>query len=188
LIRIRSSVLVDEPVVTLYLRVGCQRKTERRYVTLAELVPEAVPDKNTLAPMPPVAPIRPAVVPALTAAASTAQGTTLKIARSGERSRSPKPAPAAQVDAGNATPGDVVSAPLAKESAQTPRTKPQRAPITTQDSKAARPTQARLKLEPLALVIERDPQLKASAELLSIPAADPQERAAASALWQALSA
>lgn len=38
------------------------------------------------------------------------------------------------------------------------------------------------------MVIERDPQLKASAELLSIPAADPQERAAASALWQALSA
>ena len=38
------------------------------------------------------------------------------------------------------------------------------------------------------LVIERDPQLKASAELLSTPVANPQERAAASALWRALSA
>lgn len=188
LIRIRSSVLVDEPVVTLYLRVGCQKKTERRYVTLADLVSEAAPDKNTLAPMPSAAPIKPAVVLPLNAAVSTAEATTPRTAKSVKRSRSGTPASKAQVDSGNAASGDVVSVPLLKDQNQTPRTTPAHAPSTTQGSKAATSAKSHLKLEPLDLVIERDPRLKASAELLSIPAANPQERAAASALWRALSA
>ena len=185
LIRIRSSVLVDEPVVTLYLRVGCQLKTERRYVTLAELVSEAVPDKNTLLPVPSATPIRRAAVPPLNAAVSSDQAAipeNAKSANSVMRGRR-----------GNATAGDVVPVPLVIEQAQTEqgqtaKAKPHRAPITTQDSKSAAPNNARLKLEPLDVVIERDPQLKASSELLSIPAANPQERAAAGALWRALSA
>ena len=40
-IRISSSALVDEPVVTIYLRAGCQQKTEKRYVVLADFVSEA---------------------------------------------------------------------------------------------------------------------------------------------------
>lgn len=56
-------MLVDEPVVTIYLRVGCQLKTERRYVTLAELVSEAALDKNMSTPMPQAAPIRSAAMP-----------------------------------------------------------------------------------------------------------------------------
>ena len=42
-IHIRSSALIDEPVVTFYLRVGCQQKTEKRYVVLADLASEAAP-------------------------------------------------------------------------------------------------------------------------------------------------
>ena len=143
LIRIRSAVLVDEPVVTLYLRAGCQQKTERRYVSLAELVSEAVLDKNTLTPMPSATPVKPA-----------------------ER------IPVASVN----------------ESPLAPKPKGQRTPIAAKQNQAATPVKPRLKLEPLDLVNERNPQLKASAELLSIPAANPQERAAASALWRALSA
>ena len=188
LIRIRSSVLVDEPVVTLYLRVGCQLKTERRYVILAELVSEIAADKNTSASMSSAVPNMPAVVPALNTAASTALATTPKIAKSTKRSRSRTLASETKADPGNATPGDVVSAPPVTDQFQTSRAKRQRAPITTHDSKAARLSKARLKLEPLDLLIEREPQLKASAELLSIPATNPQERAAASALWRALSA
>ena len=42
-IHIRSSVPVDEPVVTLYLRVGCQQKAEKRYVVLADMASEVAP-------------------------------------------------------------------------------------------------------------------------------------------------
>lgn len=39
-VRILSSALVDEPVVTVYLRSGCKQKTTRRYVLLADLPSE----------------------------------------------------------------------------------------------------------------------------------------------------
>ena len=43
LIRIRAAKLVDEPVVTLYVRAGCVQRIERRYVLLADLVSEPLP-------------------------------------------------------------------------------------------------------------------------------------------------
>ena len=153
LIRIRSAVLVDEPVVTLYLRAGCQLKTERRYVSLADLVSEAVPDRSTPAAMPLTTPARQAAN--LTGNTSTVQGLPI---------------------------------PPIKDPASARKPAIPRALAATQATKTAAPTKARLKLEPLDLVMERNPQLKASAELLSIPAANPQERAAANALWRALSA
>lgn len=36
-VTIRSSVVIDEPVVTVYLRAGCAQKISRRYVLLAEV-------------------------------------------------------------------------------------------------------------------------------------------------------
>lgn len=179
LIRIRSSVPVDEPVVTFYVRAGCQLKTERRYVTLAELVSESASDRNAPLQMaaPSVTPFRPAVAPPFASAAVSAQAAAPKPARSARRDSADTPAASAQADIGNMTPDGTA-----------PTVKPTRARATGQVSKAVAPGIARLKLEPLDLVMERDPQLKASSELLSIPAANPQERAAASALWRALSA
>ena len=165
LVRIRSAVLVDEPVVTLFLRVGCQQKTERRYVSLAELVSESVPDRNVPAPMPQVSPARSAPLPAIDATGGM----------TGNATRS-----AVSVDALSAAPTQTPT--LARK----PRN--QRAPVATLDAKAVAPAKARLKLEPLDLTIDRDPQLKVSTDLLSSPAVNPQERAAASALWRALSA
>lgn len=157
LIRIRSAVLVDEPVVMLYLRVGCQQKTERRYVSLAELLSEAVPDRNALAPMSQVSPATSAALPAINATRS-----------------------AALVDGLPAVPTQTPA--LAR------KPKNQRVPAATLDAKAVAPAKARLKLEPLDLTVERDLQLKVSTDLLSSPAANSRERAAASALWRALSA
>ena len=190
LIRIRSSALVDEPVVTVYLRVGCQLKTERRYVTLAELVSESAPDRNTVTPMPPAAPIRPAAIPPVNTGPSAAvvvAPNTDKTDKPVRRSRSRESKADRQTQAGSDPAVDAVPQPL-KEQAQTSRAKPQPQPTAAKDGKAPLAAKARLKLEPLDLVIERDPQLKSSTELLSIPAANPQERAAASALWRALSA
>ncbi|MDO8450320.1 MAG: hypothetical protein Q7T10_16095 [Rhodoferax sp.] len=69
-VRILSSAMVDEPVVTVYLRTGCGQKTSRRYVLLADLqsevaapttplvvpasAPTPVPSKTNLAPTAPV--------------------------------------------------------------------------------------------------------------------------------------
>ncbi|QTN29329.1 hypothetical protein HZ993_05740 [Rhodoferax sp. AJA081-3] len=49
---------VDEPVVTVYLRAGCEAKTTRRYVLLAEVAPAVAvppPSASALPVVPPVA-------------------------------------------------------------------------------------------------------------------------------------
>ena len=79
------------------------------------------------------------------------------------------------------------------QAAQAPRP-PRAAPRTEAAAAAARaparvpPARARLKLEPLDLSVERDPSLKASAEMAAAPEATPQRRAEAIAMWQALNA
>ncbi len=181
LIRIRSAVLIDEPGVTIYVRAGCQLKTERRYVSLAELVSEVAPDRTASAPMPVAAPPRPVVAPSINAEPSAVAGMTAQTATPVKRSRARTSAPVSPT-----SPMEAGSAALV-EAVPAPKAKAPRASAAAIDSKAT-PSKSRLKLEPLDLTIERDPQLKSSAELLSIPAANPQERAAASALWRALSA
>ena len=153
IVRIRSSVLVDEPVVTFNLRMGCQLKSERRYVSLADLVPEPAPDRSAMAEIPSAVPARP--VANSPGSTSTVRGL-------------PAPPPRARATA--------------------PKPDAARAPAVNQAASIPQPAKARLKLEPLDLSIDRDPQLKASAQLLSTPATSPQERAAASALYRALTA
>lgn len=65
-VRILSSVVVDEPMVTLYLRTVCGQKTTRRYVLLADLPSEVDP---VVAPSraPSVAVTPPAASPAVAA-------------------------------------------------------------------------------------------------------------------------
>jgi hypothetical protein len=47
---------------------------------------------------------------------------------------------------------------------------------------------SRLKLDPLDLLVERDPTLRASTEMLTAPAGNEQARAQAAALWRAINA
>lgn len=53
------------------------------------------------------------------------------------------------------------------------------------EASAARP---RLRLDPLELTVERDPTLKATAQLLTAPLEDDPKRAQAAALWRAINA
>ena len=186
LIRIQSSALVDEPVVTLYLRVGCQQKTEKRFVVLADMASEVAPGAL------------PVVTPQAARSANTSPGSDSSIspasatadraaARAARRKRSdaarsvPSAAPGA---AANTTvlvlpPADAPPAALPRRSKKAEKN----------DLASAKNVKggARLKLEPLDLTIERDPQLKSSGELLSAPLST-QERSAAAALWRALTA
>ncbi len=179
-IRIRSTTLVDEPVVTIYLRVGCQQKTERRYVTLADLASEALPDRNAAVSVAPSLQVSPPQLTLPAAAATTGNvagaKTAKKAKKSADTSVSAIPAPEQAADRGNLTGSNPSAAPKRLRTAALAVAKPG-------------PTnRARLKLEPLDLSIERDPQLKSSAELLSVPASSPQERSAAAALWKAITA
>jgi hypothetical protein len=52
----------------------------------------------------------------------------------------------------------------------------------------ARTSRPRLQLDPIDLAAERDPVLRSSPELLTLPSTDARQRAVAAALWQALNA
>lgn len=55
-VRITSSALIDEPVVTLYLRTECGQKTTRRYVLLADIASEVAAPVTPLVTPVPIAP------------------------------------------------------------------------------------------------------------------------------------
>ena len=202
-IRVRSSVPVDEPVVTIYLRAGCKQRSEKRFVMLADLASE--PASLPALPMP---------------AASTTSATPAAQPSRGNASAVTAPGPASSVTAGSAS-RDAVSARTSRRSrtraaegasqsqtgavAATQAARPAAAetvaalPVAkaepakrgsrrARDAAAAEKGGSRLKLEPLDLTIDRDPQLRASSELLSVPSSSPQERSAAAALWRALTA
>ena len=65
-IRITSSTPVDEPIVTIYLKAGCNQKITRRYVMLADVPTEPMPASATNLPV--IAP------PVVLAPAATASG------------------------------------------------------------------------------------------------------------------
>ena len=187
-IRIRASSLVDEPVVTVYLRVGCQQKTERRYVTLADLASDVVADRNAVGAAVPPLQVSPPLVTRPGPASSTAslRGTQAGAntgTKAGKKTRKPVTPASEQVTASEVAVDPSKPSQLEKNASL----KPERTAALAKD-KPAVPNRPRLKLEPLDLSIDREPQLKSSAELLSAPASSPQERSAAAALWRAIAA
>ncbi len=189
LIRIRSSALIDEPVVMVYLRAGCQQKTERRYVMLADLVSEADTPMITL-PSTGAATAGAASRSPFTSSSPQAMGGSPATSSSAAPVRRPRIRPATASAPGGSQaavepkllPGAAASA--TNEGRPTASTGLQRA----RSARAPDKTHSRLKLEPLDLTIDRDPALKSSPELLSVPAATEQERSVAAALWRALTA
>ena len=188
-IRIRSTVPVDEPMVTVYLRVGCQQKTERRYVTLADLASETTPDKG-LSPATGFPQLSPSQTPRASVALPSLapQTSSLSATRPAKTTRRSN-------DPANLTDAELAGAPAQAFSADNLNNKSKKAALKSQrraaSPAASKPSAAngsRLKLEPLDLSIERDPRLKPSAEMSSSPASNTQERSAAAALWRAITA
>jgi hypothetical protein len=187
-VRVRSSQAVDEPVVTVYLRLGCNQKVTRRYVLLAEEPGEVVAPLVAPAPVPAAAPAAP---PAARRAAALSPVAT------------PVPAPAAATQAPTvaraATPARSSSRTRrGAEAALTPRgaavarlesslaPKPSRSQPPTRA--AARGGRPRLTVDMVDLTPEREPQLRSSAGLAGAPSTDEQVRAQAAALWRSINA
>jgi hypothetical protein len=173
-LRVTSEVAVDEPMVTMYLRIGCTQPSSRRYVLLAEVPPEeasVMPGRAAAASVVPPAPPPSAVAPppASTSAPSTTSG------RAATSARADPPAPAAALVAPATPPRAAERPPATARAAARPKVETARAP--------ARPV---LKLEPVDLSIDYAPTLRLSSEIGTQPTADPAARQAAAALWQAL--
>ncbi len=201
LIHIRASTLIDEPVVSVQLRAGCRQKIEKRYVLLADLVSDAA---NSLGASPVAQgsisgggglPITlPAVsLPAATSPTAANAGSAVRSPRTSGRGNTNRAVSSAAAGASAAgTPraaaanagGDVVAGKTSTQLSAANANNAQR----PKGGAAPGRIGSRLKLDPLDLTVERDPQLKSSQELLSVPAVNAQERSVAAALWRALSA
>ena len=203
LIRIRSSVPVDEPVVTLNIRVGCQQKTERRYVILADLAsePSSVPlqpsDAGSSSSAEPLA--TRGSMPAATSAATLPTTSPNSILTSPSarqavsapaRRNTARTVTARAVESSGASDAVTAAQEIASTSSKKDMSVAKRDKLQASNagiSGQVTAGKARLKLEPLDLSIERDPELKPSKELLSVPSAG-EQRLAAAALWRALGA
>jgi hypothetical protein len=180
-LRVQSSVPVDEPVVNLYLKAGCAQAFTRHYVILADVPIDNRVDAVSAAPrvVSMSAPERGTEVVAAPKAGGIAPGAPGIPAR-----RAGGPFVGARQQG-------AMAGPTASDKAVTRAGAAKVAPERRIARKVAPPSPApksRLKLDTADLLIERDPVLRTSAELLSEPQDTGTRRAEAAALWRAMNA
>lgn len=177
-VRVTSPVLVNEPIVTVNFRVGCQQKLSKRYTVFPEVATNVVePPAPRPAKRSPAAPVTLPVVPVAEPPARTTTAATTSERSTTPRSRiEPTAQPRAAAEQPAAKPARLVP-----EAASTPAAPPVRV------KPAAKGTgKSRLKLDPLDLLVDHDPVLQATSELLTLPQENPAVRAEAAALWRSL--
>ncbi len=196
LIRVGTTVAIDEPVVTIYLRTGCTQKIEKRYVVLADVLSEsAAASLSTLPALPSQARAPGANLQSdaskVLGAVQPGGREARRIKREAQReARKIKPSAVkpARDPLQSSLQGGALDAPL--DNPAEPKAARTEKKTTSSTSKAAVPEKpkSRLRLEPLDLLAERDPTLKPSVELRTVPTSDPAQRSAAAALWRAIAA
>jgi tetratricopeptide (TPR) repeat protein len=191
-IRIRTSTIVDEPVVTLFLRVSCNAAVSRRYVLLAEALSDA--ESGSAQPLS-ISPAITAPAPSLSAAPRTAFGGALPAAsaapvtsaadRKAERGAQRQARREARRENLQSDPQAAAAQPqqrdlpVARAALVAPRPSVVRRPL-----KAGAP---RLQVDLLDLT-STELSLRGSVELSSAPSGDAAVRAQAQALWRSLNA
>ncbi len=182
-VRVRSSALVDEPVVTIYLKTGCGDTSTRRYVLLSEVPAEyaappvvgGVNGRATVGTAPLVAPPAPSdTSPRRSGSQSQSGGDSLVQAAVDATRQKADAAKAVARSAPKATPA--------------PAPAPKARSVVRKSENKKPLASSRLKLDPVELLAERDPVLRASTEILSLPADGEARRAQAAALWRAINA
>ncbi len=156
--RVRSSAPIDEPVVTVYLRAGCNQKTTRRYVLLADYPSDSLspaPSPRTIAePAPALAP--PPLPPVPVAAPDTPSTASVPAPPATAGVAAPRPAirhAPAVAHKEVSTPGPAAAPRRAAASSPAPATAP---------PKVAKAGRSRLKLDPLESLAERIKTLEAT--------------------------
>ena len=184
-VRISSSVNVDEPVVTVYLRAGCSQKTSRRYVLLADLVSDVAPAPALAIPEPLAASVLPA--PALRPSASAnAAKTSPAIQAPGSETQRPSRRNGLESRSGSAKLASVIpaQAPAVIASKKTDLQKANRQP----QKPGSATGKSLLKLDPADLLVSGDIRLRLSSELSVTALGNEKLRADAIALWRAINA
>jgi hypothetical protein len=186
-LHVNMAALVDEPMVTIYLRVGCQQRMTRRYVLLAELPPEQEPAVPLVTG--PRAGVPGAPLPQGRAIAQARAVDELRRGVASVPMRTPgaAPSPGGSAAPAAALPPAEAAVAVAQPSARERRAAARRDAVAVRPARPPAATRPRLKLEPLELMAERDPTLRLSTELQVPPNPDPKARQWAAALWQALS-
>jgi len=167
-LRITSSVPVDEPVVTVYVRAGCGQKSSRKFVLLADFPPEPQGTPVRLTPVAPQVPTiaAPAAPIDNAATSSAAQSTAISpSASSAENKAQAKPAKASPAKAApkeitkDAPKEPKAPAPAKKETP--PAAKAEKAPdlAATGPKASGKP---RLRLDPVETLAERVKNLEVS--------------------------
>lgn len=162
-LRIETTVAVDEPVVGIQVRAGCVRKTVRKYVLLADLPGDSSTSAIAEPPMAPAAGA--AVTVAKTNAVPVVRAIAIEVL-AGVKSN-PKPA-ANPKPASKPSP---VKAQLSSFGAAT---------VPAQSAKT--PNASRL------LLADANVGLKSTLEMVTMPTEDSQARADAQTLWRSLNA
>jgi pilus assembly protein FimV len=198
-VQVRSLAPVDEPVVSVYVTVGCTSRLTRKWVSFADPPMGNVEPAYAAAPAPggPLATLPPAGAGDAVAAAGrdAAQGaagagghTLAAAAGPGAKAVSPGAAEAAaqpQARARNAPVRTAGQPTAARRQAQ--RKPPARRPTALAAAAAAPAQRSRLQLDVLDVPALQVPSLRLSTEVAAGPREDGGEtRAAAAALWRAM--
>lgn len=184
-VRISSSVNVDEPVVTVYLRAGCSQKTSRRYVLLADLVSDVAPAPALAIPEPLSAPVLPA--PALRPSASAIAaktGPAIQAPGSGAQRPSRRNGLESRLGSAKLAPAIPAQAPAVIASKKTDLQKADRQP----QKPGSATGKSLLKLDPADMLLSGDIRLRLSSELSVTALGNEKLRADAIALWRAINA
>ncbi|MBC7375883.1 MAG: hypothetical protein H7346_00400 [Burkholderiaceae bacterium] len=201
-VRVRSATVVDEPVISIYLRAGCLQRTTRRYVLLADVASEVIapltlasvarqPDANSArVPPSPAAAVPGASAGGVSSNSAQSRAAARTRAREAAANSAAPTAPtraaaeraAAAFNAGSAT---ALAASKPARPAVAPAPAPVRESVVRRKNEGSK---SRLKLDPLDLLVEVDPVLRSSSELITPPSENPQVRAEAAAMWRALNA
>ncbi len=197
-IRIRSSSMVDEPVVTLFLRAGCGAAVSRRYVLLSETLSEA--ESGAAQPLFISPSALPPAVSASPRSANAAANPGLGAATGAGGLASPTSPSSANANRSNERSSELAAQRQARREARLAaqeRSSAQALPDAAQAS-APRPSVVRKANQPksgaprlqvdLLDLTSTELNLRGSAELSSAPSSDESLRRQAQALWRSLNA
>lgn len=183
IVRIRSTTAVNEPVVTVNLRVGCAGAATRRYVLLAD-APSAFVAASALMAAP------------NSSLESASRGSGAPSGMNPDAGRTlPDAGQAAAPTSSKAVPSPrrvahshVVRSPRRHVANAAVAPKAAAAPSAGKLAREEAVPKARLKLDPVDLLAGQSPDLKVSNELQTTPAENDPRRAEAAAIWRTLNA
>ncbi len=165
-LKVTSSALVDEPVVTVYVRVGCGQKVTRKYVLLADFPPEPqiAPARPT-----PAAPQVPTVAPAAMPVDAQQAAVAVPVAPAVPPSPAPPPANAdkSKADQPLAAVGTAPQNDQPKKKAIATPAKPKK-PAVASAAPASAMGKPRLRLDPVETLTERIKNLEAATTQTSL--------------------